>query len=604
MCQYWADKYAIQPYRSWGSMPESLKASWDHPSMQCNTPKDSNKDVTKTDVHLDDCIRLSQAYEIVPWVTWGTASSGVKALWNLYACGVDFCDYWRKTFGYALAASLDAVPEIVAQPRLAALATAAAVLLPLASSAGVQYTGVSQTGLESAAPQLPSAATIAHLTAMGANVFRFPVLWENFQSTPNGTLNSNYMAKLDAAIGYVTAASAASVSIIDLHNNGTWAGVALGSQAATADAGAFADLWGKIAARYAGYPTTVWFGLMNAPNLRLGTCAETTLWYTYVSKAVAAIRATGANNMILVPAALNSTAETWQSPCTNGDTMHAIVDSSFAYDVQQYFVADGTPTAGTCTKTVDVFTSITAWLKAKNQKAFLSSFAVNWDDVTCQSLLPQYLAYFDANSQQWLGWAYWAGGPNMPIGGFYYVESQSDSTDSSLLKLLASYFVNRTTTSSSGGTSSTTIIVVAVVVVGALLLGAVTVLIVVKARRERKPGLPRAEDEDASFKPVKKRANTDRKSMMEERELRDAVKQMMLSNNVPVKDKPETRPNNALTGKQRMRLDAASATETFQAKNVNLKDTDSSQFSHFVNFTSSRFQVESQAPNNDDSYLF
>ncbi|KAI8926477.1 glycoside hydrolase superfamily [Entophlyctis helioformis] len=483
---------------------------------------------------------------------------------------------------------------------LVALAAAVGLLSSQAAAAGVNYTGVSQTGLEIPAnPQLPNSNVVARLISKGANAFRFPILWESIQPGLNGALSTTFLAKLDAAIAYVAASG---VAIIDIHNNATFNGVSLANGGASANA--FGNLWSQIATQYKNNPS-VWFGLMNAPDMRTNGCTDSQLWFPYVDKAITAIRLAGATNKILVPSGQGSRAETWQWPCTNGDIMAQITDNNFAFDMQQYFTADGSPTFGTCTKIASTLSNTTTWLRTNRKTAFLSAFSVNWDDSSCRNLLGSYLSYFDDNSDVWLGWTYWAGGPNVPANtGFYYVDSISDATDSTLFKLLSSFFARKSspaTTDTSGDSTRMTIIVVSVVVVGALILGAITVVIVLRARSQTQPKTAASGDEDAGFKPIKKRGNTDRKSMMEERELRDAVKQMMLTNNVPFKEKPETR-TNTFAGK-RMRLDAASATETFQAKNVNNKDTDSGQFSHFVNFTSSRFQVESQAANNDE-YLF
>eukprot|EP00842_Homolaphlyctis_polyrhiza_P001010 jgi/Hompol1/190/HPOL_005260-RA len=328
------------------------------------------------------------------------------------------------------------------------------------------------------------------------------------------------------------------IAIVTLYNTGSYLGVSLGSSGSV-DAGAFANVWGQIATRYKAY-SNVWFELMNAPSLGINTCNETSVWFGYVQAAVYQIQSVGAANKILIPSALGSTAEKWQYPCQNGDVMNSVSYSNIAFAMTQYLSADGTAT-GACTKaTPDILVNATTWLRTNSRTAFITS--------------------------------------------------------------IGSYFVNRLPPNGTGMSDGTrtTIIVVVLVVVGALIFGAIAVMIFLKSRGQGALGSSGKTDEDGSFKPIKKRLNVDRKSMMEERELRDAVKQMMMSNNVPLKEKPEVK----ALGANRMRLDAASATETFQAKNVNLKDTDSSQFSHFVNFTSSRFQVESQAPNNDDNYLF
>ncbi|KAH6573701.1 hypothetical protein BASA50_007133 [Batrachochytrium salamandrivorans] len=480
--------------------------------------------------------------------------------------------------------------------------------LGFAGAAATNYTGVNETGLNSVlVPQLPNITAISHLISKGVNVFRFPVYWESIQPTPNGTLSVTYLAQLDTAIRMVTTG----VAIIDIHNNATWNSVTFGSTSAV-DAGAYADLWRKIATKYSANQS-VWFGLMNAPNMGTNSCSDSALWFPYAQQAVNAIRQVGATNKILIPSGQSSIAETWQDPCKNGDIMNQISDSAsnFSFDVQQYFVSNGTMALGPCSKTTAVFDSMTLWLRSAGRTAFLSSFAVNWDDSTCVSMLPQYLKYFEDNMDVWLGWTYWAGGSLVPRNtGFYYVESTGNSTDSVLLTVLSSYLANRSPIANTGSPnanppnlSSSTTFFVCAIVVGVSLLILLIVILIIRIRSKCTSALSMNENDAPDYKPAKKRPTTNRKTLMEEKELRDAVKQMMMNNNVPLKDRVDPKSNTL--NMKRMRLDAASATETFQAKNINIKETESGQFSHFVNFTSSRFQVESQAPtSNDDSYLF
>ncbi|KAK5668873.1 hypothetical protein QVD99_004652 [Batrachochytrium dendrobatidis] len=474
---------------------------------------------------------------------------------------------------------------------------------------GVNYTGINESGLENPLNPLSlSQVAITRLVAKGANLIRIPILWESIQPAFHGSLNATYLRDLDTALGMALGNSSSGVvAVIDVHNNATFGGVTFGNGGA--NVGAFGDLWGRLGGYYQ-QNSSVWFGLMNAPNMQTGNCSDSVAWLPYAQKAVTSIRQAGAVNKILIPSGQSSTAEQWQGVCKNGDIMNQIVDtaSNYVFDVQQYFSSETVTTYGNCGKTTAVVDGMTDWLRLSNRSALLSSFAVNWDDATCVSMLSQYLRYFDTNNDVWLGWAYWSGGPLVPkTTGYYYIESQSNATDSSLLTVLSTYFANRSTASSGttdvsgGGTASGVVLIVCVVVVGVSLLICLTVILVLRAKAKRSPTLAMIETDSAEYKPAKKRINTDRKSMMEERELRDAVKKMMMNHSVPAKDKAKGKAGHA---QSRMRLDAASATETFQAKNVNLKETDSGQFSHFVNFTSSRFQVESQMPNNDDSYLF
>jgi flagellar basal body-associated protein FliL len=152
------------------------------------------------------------------------------------------------------------------------------------------------------------------------------------------------------------------------------------------------------------------------------------------------------------------------------------------------------------------------------------------------------------------------------------------------------------------------IIIVILVAVAVLLLGGLMTLVILRSRRKQQK--PQGEEvvaqSSSTSKPARKwpwtrSAPVDKKTAEEEKELRDAVKMMMIANAVPLSAKPEEQKD-----KKRLRLDAKSATETFAANAL----ANDSQFSHFVNFTSSKFQVESstgggkEKEEEGDAYLF
>ncbi|KAI8907148.1 hypothetical protein EDD86DRAFT_48762 [Gorgonomyces haynaldii] len=150
------------------------------------------------------------------------------------------------------------------------------------------------------------------------------------------------------------------------------------------------------------------------------------------------------------------------------------------------------------------------------------------------------------------------------------------------------------------------IIIVILVVVAVLILGGLVALVVLRHRARKRGPQEEVADATSSDKPQRKwpwkKQENVRQDTEEDKQLRDAVKQMMLNNNVPLGQKPEQKKVKQ-NAQRRLRLDAASATETFQARNALQEDGD--QFSHFVNFTSSKFQTESSGGNKeDDSYLF
>lgn len=255
----------------------------------------------------------------------------------------------------------------------------------------------------------PTPAEIDRYTGVGMTLFRIPFRWERLQQSLDGDLDATELAHLDAIVNYTTGKSAR--AIIDPHNYARYNNVLIGS--GTVTSANLADLWGKLAAHYASNPLVV-FGLMNEPH-----DITVTAWLDAANASVAAIRAAGANNLILVPGTNWTGAATWTS---SNDLMLNIVDSAnnYVYEVHQYLDSDSSGTHTTCVSTTigtERLMTFMTWLATNKKKAFLGEFGAGAtadtqvQDQTCATALDSMLALIQTRPDLWRGWTYWAGGP-------------------------------------------------------------------------------------------------------------------------------------------------------------------------------------------------
>ena len=255
----------------------------------------------------------------------------------------------------------------------------------------------------------PTHAEVDYFVGKGMNVFRLPFNWENLQTQPMADFQPDELARLDDLVNYATGQGAR--VILDPHNYARYYNMVVGTDVPAA---ALADLWRRLAAHYQDNPRVI-FGLMNEPNTM-----RTELWLSDANAAIAAIRQTGAANLLLVPGnawtGAHSWGESWYGT-PNASVMLGVADplNHYAYDVHQYLDADYSGTHEACisqrvgSEQLSVFT---AWLKANDRQAFLGEFA-GARNATCYAALDDMLSFIDHNTDVWLGWAYWAAGPQV-----------------------------------------------------------------------------------------------------------------------------------------------------------------------------------------------
>ena len=301
----------------------------------------------------------------------------------------------------------------------------------------------------------PTTAEVDYYVSKGMNTFRLPVRWERLQPTANAPLNTAEFNRLNAFVTYATSKGAH--VIIDPHNFARYyppsnniqsssSNIIGSSSVPNAD---FADFWSRVATAYAGNSKVI-FNLMNEPNTM-----PTEQWLSAANAGIAAIRSAGATNLILVPGNGYTGAWTWSSTfygTPNATVMLSIVDSknNFAFDVHQYLDTDGSGTSSTITNNdptigVQRLTAFTQWLHANNRRGFLGEFAVAGSTIgpgptqIGDETLQNMLGYVESNSDVWLGWTWWGGGPWWP-SNYMFLLDPAGGVDKPQMAVLQPFF--------------------------------------------------------------------------------------------------------------------------------------------------------------------
>jgi len=293
-----------------------------------------------------------------------------------------------------------------------------ALLVGVIISAPTNLTGVNLSCAEFAASKipgvynkdytLPTTQEVDYFRSKGANLIRLPLLWERLEPNHDGPLDPAYSGYADTFISYAT--SHAMNVIIDPHNYARYYSQIVGQSNNSATV--LGDLWALIAKKYAGNSNVI-FGLMNEPH-----DMTTENWLTDANTAIAAIRAQGAKNLILVPGNGWTGAWTWTSNSygtPNSQVMLGVKDpdNNFVFEVHQYLDSDGSGSHAECVNStigVDRVTSFTNWARTNKYKAILGEFA-GANNTVCQEAITGLLNYMEANQDVWLGWSWWAAGP-------------------------------------------------------------------------------------------------------------------------------------------------------------------------------------------------
>ncbi len=254
----------------------------------------------------------------------------------------------------------------------------------------------------------PTQSEIDYFAAQGMNFFRYQFLWETLQPEARAPLNRTDLARLEASVKFATSKNL--VVLLDPHDYARYYGTnIIGASKITA--GDFADFWGRLAAAFKDDPY-VWFGLMNEPHNM-----PTQLWFDDANAAIAAIRAAGAKNMILVAGNSWTGAHSWLADNYGGSNAKHILSvkdplNHWAIEVHQYLDSDssGTHKSVVCPQIgVERLRGFVAWCRKHHLRAVLGEFAVPVVP-GAEEALNNMLQSMERDRDVWLGWTWWAAG--------------------------------------------------------------------------------------------------------------------------------------------------------------------------------------------------
>lgn len=253
----------------------------------------------------------------------------------------------------------------------------------------------------------PNQSEVDYYQSKGMSIIRLPFRWERLQRTLNQPFDSTEFARLDQFVTQTTAKNM--YVLLDPHNYARYHGNLIGSSQVPNSA--FADFWSRLADIYKGNSRVI-FGLMNEPHTM-----PTEQWISAANAAAAAIRNTGATNLITVPGnawtGAHSWTQTWYGTA-NASALLNFVDpgNNFVVEVHQYFDSQYSGTEQTCVvaNASQVLSEFTSWLAANNLRGFLGEFG-GAPNSACQTSVQSTLQYIENNDQYWIGWTWWAGGP-------------------------------------------------------------------------------------------------------------------------------------------------------------------------------------------------
>lgn len=303
--------------------------------------------------------------------------------------------------------------------RIAAALLSALVALPSLADAQGCFRGINLSGAEFGEWPgtfgkdyiYPSEDTIRYFVNKGFDTVRLPFKWEHLQPELNKPLDEAERDRLQQAVALMRQYGLR--VILDPHNYAYYKGQQIGS--ADVPDQAFADFWKRLALLYKDAPD-VSFGLMNEP---FDVSAEQ--WLKSANAATAAIRETGARNLVLVPGTSWTGAHSWQGGAygrPNAEVMIGFKDPAnrFAFEVHQYLDDDFSGTKGNCSRADDAVQALETfggWLRANRVKGYLGEFGVPGHG-ECVKALSRMVGVVERNRDIWTGWSYWVAGDWWP----------------------------------------------------------------------------------------------------------------------------------------------------------------------------------------------
>lgn len=281
----------------------------------------------------------------------------------------------------------------------------------------------------------PNQTEIDYFKSKSMNTIRLPFRWERLQPTLNQAFDATEFARFDQFVTQTTAKDL--YVLLDPHNYARYHDDLIGSM--QVPNAAFADFWSRLADEYKDNAFVI-FGLMNEPN-----SMPTEQWLDGANAAAAAIRTTGATNLIMVPGNGWTGAHSWNQTWYGTANATALLDfvdpgDNFVVEVHQYFDDDYSGTSPVCTTTdaSEVLSGFTAWLATNDLRGFLGEFA-GADNDNCSQAIESTLLYIENNSEYWMGWTWWAAGPWWTWEDYMFSLEPADNNDAPQWPWLEAY---------------------------------------------------------------------------------------------------------------------------------------------------------------------
>ena len=199
-------------------------------------------------------------------------------------------------------------------------------------------------------------------------------------------------------------------------------------------------MWGKLATHYKDKPDVL-FMLMSEPSAQ-----SARQWLRSANAAIAAIRATGATQTIVVPGSYFDGAWTW-TVTDNADVVGCgVVDplNNYMFEVHQYLDKDGSGgSSGIVSPTIgaDRLAAATEWARAHGKRFFLGEFGTAADAASLAAL-DTMLAYIQHNGDVW-AYATWWGAGDRWYDYFMSIEPAEDATEKPQMGVLAKHLATR-----------------------------------------------------------------------------------------------------------------------------------------------------------------
>ncbi len=239
------------------------------------------------------------------------------------------------------------------------------------------------------------------------------------QPKQDAALDPAELGRMDAVVGH--AATLGVRVVLDVHNYGYGYGHLVGS-AQTPDS-SLADLWRRLATHYAQVPNVI-YGIMNEPHDQAPE-----QWLTAANAAIAAIRATGARQEILVPGTFHTNGASWVRQGNSTGFADHVQDpaGNMAFEVHQYNDRNQSGSSTTPLHPMigaQRLQDVTAWAEAHGHRLFLGEFGAGPEPESLLAMQNQ-LAFMQAHAAVWQGGTAWSGGPWWPKGNPWALDDVS-----------------------------------------------------------------------------------------------------------------------------------------------------------------------------------